>query len=59
MRQKHIDQAISFNLYVLNTIKASALLDLHMDAWKSGLKTSYYVRSTSAQDIKECEACSS
>jgi ribonucleoside-diphosphate reductase alpha chain len=57
-RQKHIDQAISFNLYVTNTIKAKALLDLHLEAWKQGLKTTYYVRSTS-KEIEECDSCAS
>ncbi|MCA1321225.1 ribonucleoside-diphosphate reductase subunit alpha [Bacillus tianshenii] len=57
-RQKHIDQAISFNLYVTNGIKAKALLDLHLDAWKQGLKTTYYVRSTS-KEIEECDSCAS
>src|SRR5690625_153263 len=56
VRQKHIDQSISFNMYVPNTIRASVLLDLHLRAWKEGLKTSYYVRST-ANDIEECEWC--
>jgi ribonucleoside-diphosphate reductase alpha chain len=58
-RQRHIDQSISFNFYVTNTIKAKALLDLHMDAWKSGLKTTYYVRSTSSSEFDECESCHS
>lgn len=58
-RQCHIDQSISFNFYVKNTIKAKALLELHMDAWKSGLKTTYYVRSTSSNDFEECESCHS
>ncbi|MDS9472416.1 ribonucleoside-diphosphate reductase subunit alpha [Sporosarcina pasteurii] len=57
-RQKHIDQSISFNLYVPNTIRASVLLDLHLQAWQSGLKTTYYTRS-SAADIEECEWCHS
>lgn len=57
-RQKHIDQAISFNIYVPNTIRASVLLDLHIQAWDSGMKTSYYTRS-SATDIAECEWCHS
>ncbi|SET50386.1 ribonucleoside-diphosphate reductase alpha chain [Oceanobacillus limi] len=57
-RQKHIDQSISFNFYVPNTIRASVLLDLHLQAWKEGLKTTYYVRSTSS-DIEECEWCAS
>ncbi|OZU89244.1 ribonucleoside-diphosphate reductase subunit alpha [Virgibacillus indicus] len=57
-RQKHIDQSISFNFYVPNTIRASVLLDLHLQAWKEGLKTTYYVRSTS-NDVEECEWCES
>jgi ribonucleoside-diphosphate reductase alpha chain len=58
-RQRHIDQSISFNLYVRNDIKAKDLLLLHLDAWKSGLKTTYYVRSTSDSVIDECESCHS
>ncbi|MCA1056688.1 ribonucleoside-diphosphate reductase subunit alpha [Rossellomorea aquimaris] len=58
-RQKHIDQGISFNFYVRNDIRAKELLDLHLDAWKSGLKTTYYVRSTSDTVIDECESCHS
>ncbi|KAF6510851.1 Ribonucleotide reductase of class Ia (aerobic) alpha subunit [Geobacillus stearothermophilus] len=57
-RQRHVDQAISFNFYVVNTIKAKELLDLHLTAWKSGLKTTYYVRSTSGT-IDECDSCAS
>lgn len=58
IRQKHIDQSISFNFYVPNTIKAQIMLDLHLQAWEAGLKTTYYVRST-ASDIEECEWCES
>ncbi len=58
-RQLHIDQSISFNLYVRNDIKAKELLDLHMMAWKNKLKTTYYVRSTSSEIIEECESCHS
>ncbi|MET3683600.1 ribonucleoside-diphosphate reductase alpha chain [Alkalibacillus flavidus] len=57
-RQRHIDQAISFNFYVRNTIKAKELLDLHLSAWKSGFKTTYYTRSTSS-DIDDCVSCES
>lgn len=57
-RQRHIDQGVSLNLYVQNTIKAKELLALHLDAWNSGLKTTYYVRSTSIE-LVECESCSS
>ncbi|MDQ0201554.1 ribonucleoside-diphosphate reductase subunit alpha [Neobacillus ginsengisoli] len=58
-RQRHIDQGISFNLYVRHTIKAKDLLNLHLEAWRQGLKTTYYVRSTSQAEIEECEACHS
>lgn len=57
-RQRHIDQSISFNIYVRNNIKASQLLSIHMAAWDLGLKTTYYVRST-AVEVDECESCSS
>ncbi|PWW17536.1 ribonucleoside-diphosphate reductase alpha chain [Cytobacillus oceanisediminis] len=57
-RQKHIDQAISFNFYIPNNIKAVDLLNLHLSAWKNKLKTTYYVRSTSSE-IEDCESCSS
>jgi ribonucleoside-diphosphate reductase alpha chain len=57
-RQKHVDQSISFNLYVKSDIKAKDLLALHMDAWKSRLKTTYYVRSTSLDELADCESCS-
>lgn len=59
VRQKHVDQSISFNFYVKNTIKAKELLDLHLTAWKSGLKTTYYTRSTSIAELEDCESCSS
>lgn len=54
--QRNIDQASSFNLFVPNTIKASVLLNLHMDIWKRGIKTTYYVRSTTTK-VESCEWC--
>lgn len=57
-RSRHIDQSTSLNLYVRNDIKAKDLLDLHLMAWKSGIKTTYYVRSLSV-NVKDCEVCSS
>src|SRR5699024_11425308 len=47
VRQKHIDQSISFNMYVQNTIRASVLLDLHLQEWREGIRTTNYVRLTS------------
>lgn len=57
-RARHIDQGISLNLYVQNTVKAKDLLELHLNAWNSGIKTTYYVRSTSVE-LLECESCAS
>lgn len=57
-RTRHIDQGISLNLYVQNNIKAKDLLALHLNAWNSGIKTTYYVRSTSVE-LLECESCAS
>ncbi|SDC05288.1 ribonucleoside-diphosphate reductase alpha chain [Pelagirhabdus alkalitolerans] len=58
-RQRHVDQGISFNLYVRHDIKAKELLNLHLAAYENRLKTTYYVRSTSQTEIDECEACHS
>ncbi|MBM7704815.1 ribonucleoside-diphosphate reductase subunit alpha [Metabacillus iocasae] len=58
-RQRHIDQSVSFNLYIRNDIRAKDLLDLHVMAWKEKLKTTYYVRSTSNDVLEECESCHS
>lgn len=57
-RQRHVDQASSYNIYIPNDIPARALLDLHLQIWSSGIKTSYYVRSRST-DIIECDWCHS
>ncbi|GAE29498.1 ribonucleoside-diphosphate reductase subunit alpha [Halalkalibacter hemicellulosilyticus] len=57
-RQRHVDQGISFNIYVPNNVRAKDLLELHMLAWQEGLKTTYYVRSTSST-VEDCESCSS
>ncbi len=46
-RQRHVDQSISFNLYVPSTIRASTLLELHLSAWREGLKTTTCAPTTS------------
>jgi ribonucleoside-diphosphate reductase alpha chain len=58
VRQRYLDQSISFNFYVQKTVRAKELLDLHLDAWNRKLKTTYYVRSTSSE-LEECDSCSS
>ncbi|UHA75053.1 ribonucleoside-diphosphate reductase subunit alpha [Paenibacillus sp. 481] len=57
-RQRHIDQGQSFNLYVRPDIRAVDFLNLHLHAWKAGMKSTYYVRSQ-ALTVEECESCSS
>lgn len=46
-RQPYICQAQSLNLYIPHDTPAQTIADLHIQAWKKGLKTLYYVRSTS------------
>lgn len=58
VRQRHIDQAQSMNLYITNDFTMRQILDLYLLAWKEGVKTIYYVRSKSLE-VEECESCSS
>ena len=58
IRQRHIDQAQSMNLYITNDYTMRQVLDLYILAWKSHVKTIYYVRSKSLE-VEECESCSS
>lgn len=57
-RQRHIDQAQSFNLYITPRMKASEILNLYIEAYKQGIKTIYYVRNQSLE-MDECTSCSS
>ena len=58
VRQRHIDQAQSMNLYITNDYTMRQVLDLYLEAWRHGVKTIYYVRSKSLE-VEECESCSS
>ena len=58
VRQRHIDQAQSMNLYITNDYTMRQVLDLYLEAWRRGVKTIYYVRSKSLE-VEECESCSS
>ncbi|ACQ52924.1 ribonucleoside-diphosphate reductase subunit alpha [Clostridium botulinum] len=58
VRQKHIDQAQSFNLYITPEIKAKEILNMYMESWRQGVKTIYYVRNRSLE-MDECTSCSS
>ena len=57
VRQRHIDQAQSMNLYITNDYTLRQVLGLYIDAWRHGVKTIYYVRSRSLE-VEECESCS-
>ena len=57
IRQRHIDQAQSFNFWINNEYKMSRLLNLYILAWEEGVKTVYYVRSK-ALDPHDCDSCS-
>ena len=58
MRQRHIDQAQSINLYITNDYTMRQVLALYLDAWRSGVKTIYYIRSKSLE-VEDCESCAS
>lgn len=58
IRQRHIDQAQSMNLYITNEYTFRKVLDLYLLAWEEGVKTIYYIRSKSLE-VEECEVCSS
>jgi len=65
IRQKWIDQGQSLNIFIsLDKASAKYLNDIYMNAWKLGLKGTYYLRSQSpeasgdvmSRDI-ECDSC--
>ena len=57
VRQRHIDQAQSMNLYITNDYTLRQVLELYIKAWECGVKTIYYIRSKSLE-VEECESCS-
>lgn len=58
VRQRHVDQAQSMNLYITNEYTLRQILNLYLLAWEKGVKTIYYIRSKSLE-IEECESCAS
>ena len=57
VRQRHIDQAQSLNLYITNEYTFKQVLQLYIKAYEEGVKTIYYIRSKSLE-IEECDSCS-
>lgn len=56
VRQRHIDQSQSFNLYITPQTKAAEIAQMYIQAWEAGVKTLYYTRSRSAE-VEECVSC--
>jgi len=47
IRQQYIDQGVSLNLAFPSTVDPKFINKVHLDAWKKGIKTLYYVRTES------------
>ena len=58
IRQRHIDQAQSFNLYITPELNAKDIFDMYINCWKMKIKTIYYIRNKSLE-MDECTSCSS
>jgi ribonucleoside-diphosphate reductase alpha chain len=63
-RQKWIDQAQSVNLFFASNASPKYIHEVHLAAWKEGLKTLYYLRSEgvlkgdlASRSSDECKAC--
>ena len=65
LRQQYIDQSVSLNLAFPSEANPKWINKVHMDAWKKGIKTLYYMRTESVLrgDIaqkamsEDCMAC--
>ncbi len=57
VRQRHVDQAQSLNIYVTQELSFRQILHFFQLAWESGVKTIYYCRSL-ALEVEDCESCS-
>lgn len=55
--QKYIDQAISHNMHVSRSIKASEMLRLDKAVWNKGVKTSYYTYTENLELPEDCVMC--
>lgn len=57
IRQRHIDQGQSFNLYITSDYTMRQIMNLYIEACKCKVKSIYYVRSKSLE-VSDCESCS-
>lgn len=57
IRQRHIDQSQSVNIYITTDYTMRQILNIYINAWENGVKSLYYVRGKSLE-IEDCEVCS-
>jgi ribonucleoside-diphosphate reductase alpha chain len=64
IRQQYIDQSVSLNLAFPSEATPKWINKVHMDAWRKGIKTLYYMRTESVlrgdianQAMEDCIAC--
>jgi len=56
IRQKWIDQGQSLNIFItLDKASGKYLNEIYMNAWKFGLKSTYYLRSQSPESMNDVE----
>lgn len=58
-RQPYIDQAQSINLFYTTPISGKYLHDVHLLAWKRGMKSLYYLRSSAPIEAARIESAES
>ena len=64
IRQQYIDQSVSLNLAFPAIASPKWINQVHLDAWKKGIKTLYYMRTESVlrgdiaqRAMEDCVAC--
>ena len=57
VRQRHLDQAQSVNIYITTEYTMRQILNVYLTAWEAGVKSIYYVRGKSLE-VEECDTCS-
>lgn len=58
VRQRHLDQGQSVNIYITTDFTMRQLLQIYITAREAGVKSIYYVRGKSLE-VEDCEACES
>ena len=64
VRQQYVDQAVSLNLAFPKEASPKWINQVHLEAWKQGIKTLYYMRTESVlrgdiakAAMEECLSC--